>query len=149
MPGPKRKAALLAGTIILHNIPEGFAIAAAFAASSSLGWLVATSIAMQDIPEGLIVAVPLACYGLSRYRSFLWGVFSGLVELIAALAGFFVLHSVSAAMPYALGFSSGAMLYVVVFELLPDALQSEQRSLVASSFLLGAAIAYALSMLVG
>ena len=70
-----KRAALIAGTITLHNIPEGFAIASAFAASNPLGWLVSVSIAVQDFPEGLIVSAPLAAYGVSRKKSVFWGVF--------------------------------------------------------------------------
>jgi zinc transporter, ZIP family len=149
MPTAKKKAALLAGTITLHNIPEGVAIASAFADSSSLGWLVAISIALQDIPEGLIVAAPLACYGLSRRRSFFWGAFSGLVEMLAAIGAFFVLRTASAALPFALAFSGGAMSYVVLFELMPDALHGQNRFLVASTFVGGIAIAYSLSLVIG
>jgi len=79
-----KRALLLAGTITLHNIPEGFAIASAFAGSNTLGWLVTSSIALQDIPEGMIVSAPLVCCGLSNKRSSFWGIFSGVAEFIAA-----------------------------------------------------------------
>lgn len=144
-----RKAALLAGTITLHNIPEGFAIASAFADSSALGWLVALSIAIQDVPEGFIVAAPMAAMGLSRKHAFLWGAFSGLVELLAAVVGFLFLRAVNTAMPVALAFSSGAMGYVVLFELLPDALQCTARRMTAGAFVLGAGTAYGLGALLG
>jgi ZIP family zinc transporter len=149
MPSAKKKAALLAGTITLHNIPEGIAIASAFAASVPLGWLVAISIALQDIPEGLIVAAPLACYGLSKRRSFFWGAFTGLVEMLAAVVAFFVLRTATAALPLALAFSGGAMTYVVLFELLPDALRARHRPLVAAAVVTGVALAYAFSLLLG
>jgi zinc transporter, ZIP family len=145
----KKKAALLAGTITIHNIPEGFAIASAFATSSSLGWLVAVAIAVQDVPEGLIVSAPVAAYGVSRAKSFAWGVFSGVVEFAAAIGGFLFLRSVSVATPFALGFSGGAMSYVVLFELLPDAVRSEKRHLAGLMFVAGIAVAYILSLLVG
>ena len=149
MPGAKKKAALLAGTIALHNIPEGIAIAAAFADSTSLGWLVAVSIAIQDIPEGLLVAAPMACYGLSRRRAFLWGAFTGVVEMLAALGAFFALRAATAALPPALAFSGGAMAYVVIFELLPDALRARNKYLVAAVFIAGIAATFGLSLLVG
>ena len=149
MPPAKKKIAILAGTITLHNIPEGFAIASAFSDSSSLGWLVAISIALQDIPEGLIVSMPAACYGATAMRSFGWGVFSGVVEFLGAIAAFFFLNSVSRATPFALGFSGGAMFYVVLFELLPDAMAGESRHKGALAFLSGIATAYILSIIVG
>jgi len=147
MPTAKRKAVFLAGTITLHNIPEGFAIAAAFADSSSLGWFVAISIALQDIPEGMIVSMPAACYGLEQKRSFLWGALSGVAEFVAAVAGFFFLSALAKATPFALGFSSGAMFYVVLFELLPDVMQSDARRPGIVAFLAGISTAYVLSAL--
>lgn len=144
----KRKVTLLVGTITIHNIPEGLAIASAFATSSSLGWLVTLSIALQDIPEGLIVSTPVACYGVSSKRSFLWGVFSGLVEFLTALVGFLFLSAVSTAIPLALGFCGGAMLYVILSELLPDAMQMESRYVALGAFIAGIAAAYGFSLLI-
>ena len=149
MPHAKRKVALLVGTITIHNIPEGLAIASAFAASSTLGWLVTVSIALQDIPEGLIVAAPVACYGVATRRSFLWGMFSGLVEFAAAIGGFLFLRVVSAATPLALGFSGGAMGYVILSELLPDAVQAESRYAASAAFVAGVATAYGFAALIG
>jgi ZIP family zinc transporter len=149
MSNAKRKVALLVGTITIHNIPEGLAIASAFASSSSLGWLVTLSIALQDIPEGLIVAAPMACYGVATRRSFLWGAFSGVVELVAAIGGFLFLRMVSSATPLALGFSGGAMAYVILSELLPDAMQAESRYEALAAFIVGIAAAYGLAVMIG
>ena len=149
MHSAKRKVALLVGTITIHNIPEGFAIASAFATSSSLGWLVTMSIALQDIPEGLIVSAPVACYGVSTRRSFLWGMFSGVVEFIAAIGGFLFLRVVSSATPLALGFSGGAMAYVILSELLPDAMKAESRYVALAAFITGIAAAYGFAALIG
>jgi len=149
MPDAKRKVALLVGTITVHNIPEGFAIASAFASSSGLGWLVAMSIALQDIPEGLIVAAPVACYGVALHRAFLWGVFSGWVEFAAAIGGFLLLRAVSGATPLALGFSAGAMTYVIFFELLPDAMREGNRREALAVFIAGVALAYWFSTRLG
>jgi ZIP family zinc transporter len=142
----KKKAALLAGTITLHNIPEGFAIASAFAASPPLGWLVACTIAIQDFPEGLIVSAPLYAYGMGNRHSFFWGAFSGFVEFLAAVAGFVFLSAVAAATPFALAFSAGAMVFVTFSELMPDAFRAGDRRQVALVFLLGAALSLAFSM---
>jgi ZIP family zinc transporter len=149
MPDAKKKVVMLAGTITLHNIPEGFAIAAAFANSPALGWLVALSIALQDIPEGLVVSVPVACYGTSPKKSFLYGMFSGVIEFLAAIVGFFFLKTVSCLTPFALGFSGGAMVYVTFIELLPDALKAKKQHLAVGIFLAGIITAYGLSVLFG
>ena len=144
----KQKAALLAGTITLHNIPEGFAIASAFAASPSLGWLVAGTIAIQDVPEGLIVSAPLAAYGMGKRRSFFWGAFSGFVEFLAAIVGFLFLSTVAAVTPFALAFSAGAMIFVTFSELLPDSLRACGKARALASFAVGVAIAYGIAAIV-
>lgn len=149
MSGAKRKVAMLVGTITIHNIPEGFAVAAAFAGSSSLGWLVTLSIALQDIPEGLIVSAPVACYGVATRRSFFWGVVSGLVEFAAAIGGYLFLRAVSSATPFALGFSGGAMAYVILSELLPDAMQAENRYVALGAFIAGIGAAYGFAAAIG
>jgi len=143
----KKKAALLAGTITLHNIPEGFAIASAFAASPPLGWLVAGTIAIQDFPEGLIVSAPLMAYGIGKRHSFFWGAFSGLVEFLAAMAGFLFLSAVAAATPFALAFSAGAMAFVTFSELLPDSLRACGIARALASFALGVFAAFGLASL--
>lgn len=149
MPQAMRKVTLLAGAITLHNIPEGFAIASAFSDSASLGWLVALSIAVQDFPEGLIVSMPAVCYGTTTRRSFIWGAFSGVVEFAAAIAGFFFLSTLAGATPFALGFSAGAMFYVVLFELLPDVIHGDSRQKAAVAFIAGVATTYLLGAIIG
>lgn len=143
----KKKAVLLAGTMTLHNVPEGFAIASAFAVSPALGWLVTTSISIQDIPEGLVASAPLACCGVSHKRSVFWGVFSGFAEFVAAIFGYLFLSLVCALVPFALSFSAGAMTYVVFFELLPDALRGPMRNMSILAFLFGIAAAFGLSLM--
>ncbi|MEM4634008.1 MAG: ZIP family metal transporter [Candidatus Anstonellaceae archaeon] len=143
----EKRAALIAGAITLHNIPEGFAIASGFAASGGLGWLVSLSIAAQDFPEGLIVAAPLIAYGVSKKDAIFWGIFSGAVEGAAAIAGYAFLFSISSITPLALSFSAGAMVFVTFFELLPDAFSCKNKWLPVISILAGFATAYAISML--
>ena len=149
MPGSRRKTALLVGSMTLHNIPEGFAVASAFAGGPSLGWLVTLTIALQDIPEGLIVAAPIASQGVPAHRCFVYGLFSGLAEFLAAIGGFFFLSTLNTAAPWALGFSAGTMTYVVFFELLPDAIGTQDLRLTLTAFVSGLAVAYGLSMLLG
>jgi len=141
----KKKAALIAGTISIHNIPEGFAIASAFSGSTPLGWMVTASIALQDAPEGFLVSAPLAGYGLDLKRSLKFGILSGLVEFISAVVGFLFLSAVASMVPLALAFSAGAMAYVIVAELLPDAFNEGFRRTAAIAFFSGAAIAFGLA----
>ncbi|MFH0737411.1 MAG: ZIP family metal transporter [Candidatus Micrarchaeota archaeon] len=138
----KKKALLLGGAIALHNIPEGLSIATAFASSASLGWFVTTIIAVQDIPEGALIAVPLVCCGLNRRDATLYGVLSGLVEAGAAIAGFMLLSLFSPLIPSSLAFSAGAMAYVVLVELLPDAFSKGNERAGAISFAAGAGAAF-------
>lgn len=147
--GHKKKAILLAGTITLHNIPEGFAIASAFATAPGLGWLVSLSMALQDIPEGIVVSAPLAYYGVGEKRSFMWGAFSGVVEFLAAVLGYVFLSAMAAIIPVALAFSAGAMLYVVFFELLADAFRGANQRATAIAFVAGLAAAFLMSAALG
>jgi len=138
----KRKVLLVAGAICIHNIPEGFAIASAFAGSTPLGWIVTLSIALQDIPEGLLISVPIAAYGISLQRSFGFGVFSGVIEAAAAIAGFVFLSFFAGIAPLALAFSAGAMGYVILAELLPDAFSNRMERVATLSFAAGALVAF-------
>jgi ZIP family zinc transporter len=143
----KKKAAMVYGTITLHNVPEGFAIASAFAGSSPLGWLVAAAIAIQDFPEGFLASGPLASYGMEGKRSVKYGILSGIVEMLAAIIGFIFLSYVTPLVPYALSFAAGAMTYVILVELIPDAFVKGAERRAAISFILGAGIGFALATL--
>jgi len=145
----KKKTALVVGTVTLHNVPEGFAIAAAFASSSPLGWLVTAAISLQDVPEGFLISAPLACYGMEGKRCIKYGIFSGVVEFAAAVMGFLFLSFIISAIPIALAFSAGAMLFVVFVELLPDAFRRGMEYIAAISFISGALLAFGLSVLLG
>ncbi len=143
----KRKAVMIGGAIALHNVPEGLAIATAFAASNPLGWFVTTTIAIQDIPEGTLISAPLAAYGMKRSTAVLYGVFSGAAEALAAIIGFAFLSMFGGIVPIALAFSAGAMAYVVLVELLPDAFAKGMERTGAIAFAAGAATAFGLSAL--
>ncbi|MCP4647861.1 MAG: ZIP family metal transporter [bacterium] len=145
----KKKAALLIGAITLHNIPEGFSIAAAFADSIPLGWLVTISMALQDIPEGLLIAAPLACYGVKMRKCIGFGVFSGLVEFGAAILGYFFFSMFTDLVPFGLAFAAGAMLYVIFWEILMDVFKSGFEKGSALSFVAGIVVAYGLASLIG
>lgn len=141
----KRKALMIGGAIALHNIPEGLAVATAFAASNPLGWFVTTTIAIQDIPEGALIAAPLACYGMDKRVAVGYGVLSGAAEAAAAIVGFYFLSLFSPAVPLALALAAGAMAYVVFVELVPDAFAKGMERTGALAFTLGAAAAFALA----
>ncbi|MFH0961819.1 MAG: ZIP family metal transporter [archaeon] len=146
----KTKTFLLLGAIAIHNIPEGLAVGSAFAGSAVFGWFVSSSIAIQDIPEGLLITAPLIIYGLSTRKSLFYGILSGVSETAAAIVGFIFLSRVSALVPFALAFSSGAMTYVILVELLPDALSEEgKKGRTVFSFILGIFLTWLLASLLG
>jgi ZIP family zinc transporter len=117
---------LLISAITLHNIPEGLAVGVAFGAAASgdgIGAAIALAIGigMHHFPEGVAVSLPLRREGLSRKESFWWGQLSALVEPIAAVLGAAVVVYMDPLLPYALAFAAGAMIFVVVEELVPEA----------------------------
>lgn len=123
-----RRTTLLVLAITLHNIPEGLAIGVAFGAvaAGDNGMLLASAIALtigislQNMPEGLAVALPLRREGISRFRSFWYGQLSASVEPVAAVVGAAAVLLIQPILPFALAFAAGAMLFVVVEELIPE-----------------------------
>jgi ZIP family zinc transporter len=121
---------MLVLAITLHNIPEGMAVGLTFG-MVTLGGDVGTSIAaafalalgigLQNIPEGAAVSLPLKSEGFSRKKAFVYGALSGIVEPIAALLGVLLIGFMANIMPWLLAFAAGAMIYVVVEELIPEA----------------------------
>jgi ZIP family zinc transporter len=145
-----QRSVLLVVAITLHNIPEGLAIGVAFGAVASdlpaatLGGAIALAIGIgiQNFPEGTAVAVPLRREGMSRLRSFYYGQLSGFVEPIAAVIGAAAVIAMRPILPYALSFAAGAMIYVVVEELIPES-QFERTGDVAT---IGAMLGFAVMM---
>ncbi len=123
-----RRTTLLVLAVTLHNIPEGLAIGVAFGAvasglpSASLAGAVALAIGIgiQNFPEGTAVSMPLRREGLSRFRSFWYGQLSGMVEPVAGVIGVVTVMIAREILPYALSFAAGAMIFVVVEELIPE-----------------------------
>lgn len=122
-----KRTTLLVLAITLHNIPEGLAIGVAFGAAglspeASLAGAIALAIGigLQNFPEGVAVAMPMRREGVSRSMSFTYGQLSALVEPVAALAGAALVVLVQPVLPYALAFAAGAMIFVVVEELIPE-----------------------------
>lgn len=138
--GPKtswHRSILLVLAITLHNIPEGLAVGVAFGAAASgsiSGATVAGAVALaigiglQNFPEGAAVSIPLRREGFSRRKAFLYGQSSGLVEPIAGVLGALAVIRMRPILPYALAFAAGAMIYVVIEELIPEAQRDEGGS---------------------
>lgn len=129
--GPKTSLArsiLLVLAITLHNIPEGLAVGVGFgalgsgvpSATMSAALALALGIGLQNFPEGAAVSIPLRREGLSRLKSFWYGQLSGLVEPVAGFLGALLVVSLRPLLPYALSFAAGAMIYVVVEEVIPE-----------------------------
>lgn len=151
--GPKtswHRSILLVLAITLHNIPEGLAVGVAFGAlasdlpSATLAGAIALAIGIgiQNFPEGAAVSVPLRREGFSRLRSFWYGQASGIVEPIAGVLGAASVIFIKPILPYALAFAAGAMIYVVVEELIPES-QLEKNTDVAT---IGAMVGFAVMM---
>lgn len=132
-----QRSILLVLAITLHNIPEGLAVGVAFgavaagipAASLTGALALALGIGLQNFPEGMAVSMPLRAEGLSRWRSFFYGQASAIVEPIAAVAGALLVIALRPILPYALCFAAGAMIYVVVEELIPESQRGESTDI--------------------
>lgn len=143
-----QRSILLVLAITLHNIPEGLAVGVAFGAVAS-GYPEATiagavalalGIGLQNFPEGAAVSIPLRREGLSRTKSFMYGQMSGVVEPIAGVIGAFAVTKMTSILPYALSFAAGAMIYVVVEELIPEAQQDRKTDIATIGAMLGFAL---------
>ncbi|MGY4689033.1 ZIP family metal transporter [Salibacterium sp. K-3] len=134
----KHRTALLVFSMTLHNIPEGLAIGVAFGAlaaelaNASVGSAIALAlgIGIQNFPEGMAVSMPLRREGMSKWKSFMYGQFSGMVEPISAVIGAFAIILIDPILPYALSFAAGAMIFVVAKEIIPG---SQERGYVQFS----------------
>jgi ZIP family zinc transporter len=140
-----RRSTLLVLAVTLHHIPEGLAVgvafgsaAAGFPSASFMGAIaLAIGIAIQNFPEGMAVSLPLRREGLSLKASFFYGQLSGLVEPVAGVIGAAVVLMVRPVLPYALGFAAGAMIYVVIEELIPESQRGSHNDLATMSAMLG------------
>jgi ZIP family zinc transporter len=145
-----QRSVLLVLAITLHNIPEGLAVGVAFGAlasdvpSATLAGAMALAmgIGIQNFPEGAAVSVPLRREGVSRLKSFWYGQLSGVVEPVAGVIGAAAVILIKPILPYALSFAAGAMIYVVVEELIPES-QLEKNTDVAT---LGAMLGFTVMM---
>ncbi len=146
-----QRSVLLVLAITLHNIPEGLAVGVAFGALTNnpdTGMLagaiaLALGIGLQNFPEGAAVSIPLRREGFSRLKAFNYGQLSGMVEPIAGVVGAYLVLKIEPLLPYALSFAAGAMIFVVVEELIPESQRGNETDLST----IGAMIGFATMML--
>ena len=151
------RTAMLAMAVTIHNLPEGMAVGVVFAGAEngaahiSLAGAVAVSlgIAIQNIPEGAIISMPMRAAGNSRWRSFLLGSLSGAVEPIGAVAVLLIASLLVPVLPYMLAFAAGAMFYVVVEELIPEASEGQHSNLSTIGFAIGFVLMMVLDVVMG
>ena len=148
------RSKLLISAITLHIIPEGLAVGVAFGAAASgdgIGAAIALTIGIgiQNFPEGAAVSVPLRREGLSRKESFWWGQLSALVEPISAVIGAAAIVYMTPILPYALAFAAGAMIFVVVEELVPEAHRGKNGDIATMGLMIGFTIMMVLDVALG
>ena len=151
------KTAMLALAVTIHNLPEGMAVGVVFAGADSgvtnisLASAVAVSlgIAIQNVPEGAIISMPMRAAGNSRWKSFLLGSLSGAVEPVGAVAVLLLASLLMPVLPYMLAFAAGAMFYVVVEELIPEASNGQHSNLSTIGFAIGFVLMMVLDVVMG
>jgi zinc transporter, ZIP family len=153
MEGPRvvwQRSALLMIAMTLHNFPEGMAVGVSFG-GRELGAAIALAIGigLQNVPEGLAIALPLRRGGMSPGRAFFWGQLSAAVEPIAGVLGAWLVTASSGFLPYGMAAAAGAMLYVVVEELIPETVRSGTPDLATIGFIGGFAVMMALDNALG
>jgi ZIP family zinc transporter len=131
--GSKRVIMILA-TLFIHSFPEGIAIGVAYGSGEArLGVLIAIAIAIHNIPEGLAVALPLRAEGVSGWKCVGWAIFSGVPQIIAAIPAYLAVVAFRPILPYAFGFAAGAMILLVMSEMIPESRASETERLSSAS----------------
>ena len=151
------RSILLVLAITLHNIPEGLTVGVAFGAlagstdlmSLSGAIALAIGIGIQNFPEGAAVSIPLKREGFSSFKSFWYGQLSGIVEPVAGMAGAFAVVSIKPILPYALSFAAGAMIYVVIEEVIPESQTDDQSDLSTIGAMTGFVIMMILDVALG
>lgn len=145
---------LLLLAIVIHNVPEGLAVGVAFGAVASTGniaapFSLALGIGIQNLPEGAAVSLPFYGEGLSKWKSFFYGQLSGLVEVIAGILGAVMVTIFAGMLPYALGFAAGAMIFVVIEDIIPECQSEGNVDIATISLLLGFILMMILDVAIG
>ena len=146
-----QKTTMMVLAVTLHNIPEGMAVGVVFAGAIAQNTgitmagaiALAIGIAIQNFPEGAIISMPLKSEGMTKPKAFLYGTLSGIVEPIAAIITIALTNMVVPILPYFLSFAAGAMIYVVVEELIPEAQEGEHSNIAT----IGVAIGFVIMMI--
>lgn len=152
-----KKVTMLVLAVVIHNIPEGMAVGIVFAGVMNKGSVITIAsafalsigIAIQNFPEGAIISMPLRSQGVNKHKAFLYGVLSGVVEPIGAFLTIAFAKYLTPFMPYFLSFAAGAMIYVVVEELIPEASQGEHSNIATIGFAVGFVIMMILDVALG
>lgn len=152
-----KRSIMLVSSITLHNIPEGLAVGVAFGslaynldgASLNAALMLALGIGLQNFPEGTAVSVPLRREGLSRSKSFFYGQLSAIVEPIAGVLGAILVIKIRTLLPFLLSFAAGAMIYVVIEELVPESQTNSNKSLMALFTLIGFSVMMIMDVALG
>ena len=152
-----KRIVMLISSITIHNIPEGMAIGVAFGsviygingANLLSAWTLALGIGLQNFPEGSAISIPLRREGYSMRRSFFLGQLSGIVEPVAGLIGALLVIKIRILLPILLSFAAGAMIYVVVQELIPESQTNKNKSLMALFTILGFSLMMILDISLG
>jgi ZIP family zinc transporter len=145
-----QRSTLLMLAMTLHNFPEGLAVGVAYGSGNvGAATALAIGIGLQNVPEGLAIALPLRAAGMSRGRAFFWGQASAAVEPLAGVVGAALVLASTAFMPYGMAAAAGAMLYVVVEELIPETVRSGTTDVATLGFVSGFALMMALDNALG
>lgn len=158
--GPKshlNRTTMMVLAVTLHNIPEGMAVGVIYAGflagntqiTTASAFALSLGIAIQNFPEGAIISMPLRAEGEKRSKAFLGGVLSGIVEPIGAVLTLLAAHFIIPALPYLLSFAAGAMLYVVVEEMIPEMSQGQHSNIGTIFFAVGFSIMMVLDVALG
>ena len=158
--GPRSRlsrTAMLALAVTIHNLPEGMAVGVVFAGAESgisnislAGAIaVALGIAIQNVPEGAIISMPMRAAGNSKWKSFIIGSLSGAVEPVGAIAVLLLASLLMPVLPYMLAFAAGAMFYVVIEELIPEASSGQHSNLSTIGFAIGFVLMMVLDVVMG
>mgnify|MGYP000820977232 CR=1 FL=1 len=157
LPSHLKKTTMLVLAVTLHNIPEGMAVGVAFAGLLSQNGTItmagalalSVGIAIQNFPEGAIISMPLHSTGSSKFRAFVYGVLSGIVEPIAGILTILAIGIIEPVMPYLLSFAAGAMIYVVIEELVPEMSEGGHSNRATIAFMVGFCLMMTLDVMLG
>lgn len=157
MSNNKKRISLLFFSIMMHNIPEGMAIGVAFGSviygldGATIGAAIslALGIGIQNFPEGSAISLPLLGSGINKWKAFLYGSLSAIVEPIASVLGALLVLKLNVFLPYLLAFAAGAMLYVVIEEIIPESQNTEKKDLMAFITILGFCLMMTLDIILG